>query len=443
MKSINEDSNKQLYSKACIAMIWLIVFYSSIIQYVYMEIPNAMLIIGAAILLLYCLANSGKPFDFQKELTEESIYMLLFMIYMFIIGILVAIDRKSHISQAMTSLQFLFILIMISSLIKGSGTETFHLLLLVKALVLAAIFLSNPVPVPGGRYSISADMNPNGLGMTFATGIWAVLYRQQKKRLPLILVGVLIALFGYCIFKTGSRKSLIASGLTIALWLFFCFLPSIREKGGIISFLSFLVMIVLILVISREFILLYSDSTISNRMDRLLYETTEGNRSQMYRAGLEMIKDNPVFGIGFQGFKSLYGLYSHSTIIEIPVSSGIIGTILFFYTYFVSLRKTFWIYRKTKKTEEYIQEHIRIRMIIPLWAAMLFYSTCIIHLYMFDSFVIFGIIFGETAYIESKLLDEITLSNSKAVGSKYIKLSGSTALPGRKVVGSKYIKCGE
>ena len=80
MKSINEDSNKQLYSKACIAMIWLIVFYSSIIQYVYMEIPNAMLIIGAAILLFYCLANSGKPFDFQKELTEEIIYMLLFMI---------------------------------------------------------------------------------------------------------------------------------------------------------------------------------------------------------------------------------------------------------------------------------------------------------------------------------------------------------------------------
>ena len=41
-----------------------------------------------------------------------------------------------------------------------------------------------------------------------------------------------------------------------------------------------------------------------------------------------------------------------------------------------------------------------------LWVAMLFYCSCIIHPYQFDSYFVFGIIFGQSAYIEKKILTQ-------------------------------------
>ena len=440
MKTIKKKKPVLFYHNACITMIWLAVFYSSVIQYVTREIPNGMLILGVAILLFYYLYKSDKPFRFREELTEESIWMILFMAYMFSIGTLFSISRASHLSQAVNTLQYLFVMVIMASLIKENGTESFHILLLVKALVLAVILILRPVYYEADRYSISKELNPNGLGMAYATGIWAACYMQQKKKFSLVLVAAIIALLGFCIFRTGSRKSLIAAGLTIALWLIFCFLPSIKDKSGLSSIFSLLAMIVLAAVIWRASTGLYSESTISNRMDQLLYETTEGNRSQMYRAGLEMLKSNPLFGIGFGGFALLYGLYSHATVIEIPVSCGIAGALIYFYTYFISIRKTYRIYRRTKGIKEYKKENLQIKMIFVLWAAILFYCTCIIHPYQFDSFIMFGVIFGETSYIERKLLSESTQHSPETFRSKYIRPSSAAMLSNGKMIGSKYIK---
>lgn len=421
MNTIKEKATTPVFRNACIALIWLMVFYSSIIQNVVKEIPYGMLILGISVLLFYILNYSGDSYDYRREIPEESIYMLVFMAYMFIFGTMVAIDRSDHLSQAITCLQYLFVLIVISSLIKGSGTDSFHFLLLVKALILAALLLIHPVVVPGERYSISEKVNPNGLGMELAAGIWAILYRQQRKKLPLVFVFALIAVLGYCIVQTGSRKSLIAAGLTIFLWLIFCFLPGIKEKGGLNGIISLFVMGALIVVIGFLFTRLYSDSTIANRMGNLFYEAQEGNRSKMYSAGIGMIKSNPLFGIGFQGFKHSYGLYSHATIVEIPVSGGILGTLLYFGVYFFSIKKTIILYRSTKGVLKLNPEHSRIKMILVLWVAMLFYTTCIIHPYQFDSYILFGIIFGETAYIERRLITEKEEKRIRKTESIYLK----------------------
>ncbi len=162
MNTIKDRTMMPLYRNACILMIWLIDFYASIIQYKYIEIPYGMLIIGVAILVFYCLMNSETSFDLHKKLTEESIYMLIFMIYMFTVGTLVSINRSGHFSQAFTCMQYLFILLVISSIIKESGTDSFHVLLLIKAIILAVVFITNPVNYEGDRYSIATELNPNG-----------------------------------------------------------------------------------------------------------------------------------------------------------------------------------------------------------------------------------------------------------------------------------------
>ena len=420
MTDIDNNNTNDFYRNVCIVMIWCTAVYSSIIQYIFYQISNAMLILGAAVLVFYILASNGK-IDFYEMLTAENRVMLYFMVYMLISGLFFSPDKSGHISQWITCMEYLFVQIVVASILMRSGNDTFHNLLLIESIILAAIFIRHPVDYVGsGRYSISNEVNPNSLGMTFAAGIWAILYRQQKIKSPLILTGAFIALFGYCIILTGSRKSLIGAGLIIMLWLLFCFLPSLKGKGfgGAITLVF---VIIIAIIIGRVFESTYFNSKLAERMGDLFFETSEGKRHDMYLAGYEMWKTNPLFGIGFQGFKHNYGYYSHATLVEVPVSGGIIGALLYFYAYYISITKVIYIFKKTQGSLEFTSEHMRIKMLIILLAVMLFYTICIIHPYQFDSGILFGIIFGETAYIENRLNSKQDALVTKRMESKYIK----------------------
>ena len=419
---VKKDNSDLFYRNACIVMIWCIAVYSSIIQNAFFQIPYGILLFGGMILFFYIMANSGKSFDLHEALTEENTCIASFMIYMLLSGLIFSPNRSGHISQWITCMEYLFLQIVIASIIKSSGTDNFHTLLLAEAVVLFVVFIRNPVDYRGtGRYSISNDVNPNGLGMAFVAGIWAILYHQQKRKVPLILAGALVALFGYGIMLTGSRKSLIGTGLVIILWLFLCFLPSLKGKGSFIGIITFLVMIILVLIIGRGFSSMYANSKIASRMEGLLYGATEGSRSDMYRAGFEILKANPLFGTGFAGFQYYYGCYSHASLVEIPVSGGIIGASWYFCAYFISIRRIINIYTKTKEIQDLALESMRIKMVLILFVVMCFYTICIIHPYQFDSGVLFGIIFGETAYLENRVSSRQRMQVKKLMGSKYIR----------------------
>ena len=422
MNTTDYNQPINLNRNMCIALVWLISYYSSIIQYKYIKIPNGMLLIGAAILVSYILSFSGGRTAIRDLLTDESILMLFFMAYMLIVGLVVAPDRSSHISQWIRCMEYLFIQIVIASLIKDSGTESFIALLLSVAIVLAVIFIRKPVEFGGsGRYSISSEVNPNGLGMLFTSGIWAVLYVQQKKKLPLIAVAAIGGLFGYCIILTGSRKALIAAGIIILLWFFVCLLPSLKYRGILSGILAFFIMLLLTIITGRILLSIYADSSMNARMNEILYASSAGSRGALYRSGFGLFKESPLFGFGFQGFSYYFGAYSHATLVEVPVSGGIIGALLYFSIYFISLKKTVTLFLQTKGIPELVNEHMRVKMDLILWVAMLFYSTCIIHPYQFDSFILFGMIFGDTAYTESKLTSKPDTVEIGRIGSRYIK----------------------
>lgn len=418
-----ESSNSLRYYKICIVMIWAMFIYSMIIQNILFQIPYGMLILGGAILVSFIMANSDKPFVFREAMTEEDIRMLFFLAYILVVGLAFSPKRNDHISLWMTCLEYLFIQIAISTIIKSSGTDSFHNLLLAVSVMLALVFIRNPVNFhASGRYSISNEVNPNGLGMVFVAGIWAALYRQNKNGQPLILTGVIVGILGYCILLTGSRKSLIGASLTIIFWLLFCFFPSLKGKESWKGIVSFLAMIILAIVIGRFFLSTFATSAASSRMDKLFYEVSEGNRSDLYRDGLTLIKRNPIFGIGFNGFQYYFGSYSHATLVEVPVSGGIIGTFIYLSIHLITLKKLIITYRKTKKEQGLCTEHMSIKMLLILWVVLMLYTTCVIHPYQLESYIYFGIIFGEIAFIENKLNPQQDMMITKTIRSKYIKI---------------------
>ena len=419
---IKEEKNSYgVLVNICIVLIWLTVFYSSIIQHKYLQISHGMLILGLITLCIYIMAHCFCPYDILGTITIETRVLLAYMIYMLFAGAFFSPDVDSHIEQWITSAQYLFLLILISSLIQETKTDTFHWLLLIRAIILVYVFLMEPIYYGGHRYSISLEMNPNGLGMAFATGVWAALYQQQKRNISLIISFSVVVIFTYCVFKTGSRKALIAIGISVILWLLLCFFPSLKKCNRNKRILSVFVILIIIGISGWLFTKVYYDSVIATRMEDLLYETQEGNRSNMYRAGFDMFKTSPLFGIGYQGFKYYYGLYSHATLVETPVSGGIIGAIIYFFAYYISIKRTIHCVWATREKTEYETEHMRAKMLLIMWGIMLFYTTCIIHQYILDSYIVFGIIFGDTAYIE-KRIGEYSLKMPKVrIGSKYIK----------------------
>lgn len=398
----NKTNIVNTYTKTCIGLICLSIIYSSVIQDKFFQIPSGMLIFGIGILVMFFLGKIPQGMTWQSIFTDESIWMMLFMIYMLPIGILFSPDRSSHTTQWFTSFQYLFIMIVISSIIRESGVESFHKLLLVEAIILTIVFFSDPVDYDGGRFSISTKVNPNGLGMAFSTGIWAALYYQQKNKIPLIIGFGLCGVFLYSIMLTGSRKALIAAALMLFLWAIFVFIPGLKKKKGWGFFLLVLLM-ALIAIFGRQFIGTYNDTTTAARMGDLQNEMTGGLRSDMYRWGWDLFKSNPIFGIGFQGYKHYYQYYSHATIVEVPVSGGIVGSIIYFTTFVISIKKCFELFGYYKKNENLYSEYIESKMLLILWAAMLFYFTCIIHPYQFDSYIVFGILFGQSSYMKDKL----------------------------------------
>lgn len=414
------NNSTHFYRNACIVMIWCTVAYSSIIQNVLFQISNGMLILGAAVLVFFLVSN--RKIDFYETLTTENRCMLYFMAYMLISGLLFSLNKNGHISQWITCMEYLFLQIVITSIIKDSGTDAFHYLLIAEAAALAVILMQHPVDYRNtGRYSIASDVNPNGLGMIFTAGVWAVLYQQQKSKMPVLLAGAFVSVFGYCVVLTGSRKALIGVGLTIILWFIFCFLPSLKGKNTFHRTIAFLTVLFLVVIIGRWFMSLYANSSIAARMDNLSYDLIEGNRSNYYRLGYEILKRNPLFGLGFSGFAFFYGTYSHASLVEIPVSGGIIGCFWYFYAYHIIAKKIVSIYRATKGIQAFSSEHTRIGMIMVLFIMICFYATCIIHPYQFDSAILFGIIFGETANIENRLSSQHERPGTKKIGSKYIR----------------------
>ena len=410
MKTIREERNTLTFPvfcrKACIVFIWITVFYSLVFQYMVFAVGNAMLILGLAVLFTFMLAQTGKPLDLKTIFTNESALILLFLVYMLPCGIVAtpAYSPSEHISQWITCLEYMFLLVAISSIVMQSGMDSFHVLLLTIAIILVIMLFRSPVNyMDTGRYSVSEDVNPNSLGMCFTEGIWALLYFQQKKKTPIIISAVAIGILCYGIILTGSRKSLIAAIIIILFWYFFCYLHNVAKENNPWKPLILIGSFFLIIGIGLIFIRIYTGSDMASRMEELQYETSEGSRSDMYSVGLRLFLESPLIGLGFRGFEYYYGSYSHATIVEVPVSGGLIGSLIYFASYFLSIRRIVYLWRLCKDKEELADELVQVKMLMAMWGAMLFYCTCIIHPYQFDSYIVFGIIFGQTVYIEKRI----------------------------------------
>ncbi len=371
-------------------IIWYVEFCVRYFQY-----PNVLLVLGIALagflLLDYCSGGQRRI----ERMPSAVRWLMIYEVYTILFGAVVAPNISAHVNQSIVMIEYTLPFLAIVYYAKTRNNPDFIIWnFAILYTIMCLIFLYRPIYYRNeafyGRYSFAAGMNPNNFGMCMATGAWSVLYLASKKKIPLVGALIVVALQVYSIFLSGSRKGIIGILLIIALWIFLCYIPNTDAKKWYVKIakIGFCIIVVCI-----AFVILapyYLESNLAKRMGDLIGEASGGARNEMYVRGLEYLKNSPVFGYGLQGFRYFYGGYSHATIVEVPVTGGIIGTVLylcFYINIFKELCK-----KVSKNFKQSNEDFVQKRMGLVLFASLMFYSIAMIHIYELSSYIYFATI---------------------------------------------------
>jgi O-antigen ligase len=178
-----------------------------------------------------------------------------------------------------------------------------------------------------GRYT-AAGQNENELGIILALGIAMGCYLLSSGKHPRILWLVSIPTFLIAILLSGSRGSLIASGVALLL------VPSTLARFSMAARLT--VGGVLLVAIALSAAALPEQTwTRVRSIPTELSQGTMSNRTDIWSAGLDAYRQHPWIGVGAGAFEAAayeqLGVFyvAHNSYLSILVELGMTGIILF------------------------------------------------------------------------------------------------------------------
>ena len=153
--------------------------------------------------------------------------------------------------------------------------------------------------------------NPNFqsafMGITSA-GLWALIFKPAITKTLRVLIGLSLILTLSIIIVSDSIQGIIIYALGLIIALYFQILNSARLK----KFLPYFTLITI-----AAFIVTVLDILQRTPWSSFLYKDSVSNRGDLWRAAWRMAVDNPIFGVGFDGYEYFYRQYRDSiSIIE-------------------------------------------------------------------------------------------------------------------------------
>jgi O-antigen ligase len=385
--------------RAIKAILCAIIWYTDMIQQRFLEINNMLLILGAALVAVVVFDMHKYP-GVLRRIPKAAWLMTAYVVITFFTGFFVTPNISTHITHGMTVLELTVVMLCICYY----AVTRCSIMFLVKNyfllyLVMAIIFLFSPqIALDKNdvvRYSFSAGTNPNAFSMMLTMGIWATLYLVSVKKIPLIAGFATVTVFLYANLLTGSRKGLIAAAMCLVMWIVFCFFP-MGTRDYRRKFFKLLGIVLLVGIVIYFILPYYLSSTTAARMNSFIASGSE-SRERLYREGLDFIRRYPWFGLGYFGYGYFVGTYSHATITEIPVTSGILIACLYFFSYISIIYHLIRCVVRDDRTSLY--RSVANRMSFVLMVMMIFYMFMVIHIYQMPSFICFGIIMSSYALI--------------------------------------------
>ena len=328
----------------------------------------------------------------------KSVILPFMFVFYEIVSCAWAFNQEVAISQLITQLQ-LFVLFFFSYIyIKKVGRlEDYYNAIYLSGIVL--IFYS--LYVYGGLSGFLALMstghrmgdligNQNTYGLVFANAALVALYyfffNNEKRH---VLFAGLLIFFG---FSSGSKK--------VAFLLLIGLLFLILSKYGIRKLFKVLIYSFVSLLVGWMLIHLPIFSTILERLESYLSVTgniSDNIRAELIRYGLELFMENPFLGYGLNNYHLFHwsGVYSHNNYIEVLVSLGIIGFIIY-YSVFINSAFALIMKRKNLKPIHFLLAFSILSSFVFDYGMVQFYSK--------DIWIFMGVMLAE--------IDNITFANN-------------------------------
>lgn len=331
--------------------------------------------------MLVCIMCDG----FKIRVGRGLIFLLLFTIYSFA-SLLWSHYQEVAFSQFLTQIQ-LYILCFFSYLvIRREGNIEDYLnaiylsgfLMIVWALYRYGGF-SGYLSVMESGVRVGGEIaNQNTYGMVFSNAACSAFYYAILKNKKIHYLSVVpFAFFG---LSSGSKKALLMFILA-AIGLFIA-------KYGIKKIYKSLLKILVILIIAMYVLSFPIFSTINERVTSYLSgdrNVSDITRERMIEFGIDMFKEHPFLGYGLSNYSQYYGgTYSHNNFIEVVVSLGSFGFVLYYSMYIVPMITIVHLWYKKRKIKN---ENI---MLLLLLIVDLVFGYGMVQFYGKSSWILIG-----------------------------------------------------
>jgi O-antigen ligase len=163
-------------------------------------------------------------------------------------------------------------------------------------------------------------------------GIW---YRQRRSFRNVVLVGVPGAAFLYTIFLTHSRGAV----LGLASLLFF----GMRKALGVVK-TGILVGVLLVAVVVTN---------VTGGRGFSVQEESAGDRILAWSEGLTMLRQQPLFGVGYNSFTEHHSITAHNSFVLCFAELGLIG-------YFTWLALVVIAFRDVNQVANLVEEGVEL-----------------------------------------------------------------------------------
>ncbi len=280
-------------------------------------------------ILYFCLFKGRNILSFK--INRSMIFLLIFYLILFISLFWSTQMRRGFGYIEAIGLQIVFILVSFQYEKSEQEVRNNIIAFILGNVLLAILTIKNgqTVGAYASRFSISVDDNildPNNIAALMAIAMIYLVNTTFLNKILSFLKCLVCILLAVAILMTGSRGAIIA--ILVGL------LYSSILQGNVIKTLKFIAPIILgvaiLIIVNKKFLQM---DFIAALFERISSDDSGSNRTDIWRAVVRAIKDNPIMGYGIGSSSQIvlkyYGVSigSHNTFLTICLEGGALASI--------------------------------------------------------------------------------------------------------------------
>ncbi|GAA0746438.1 O-antigen ligase family protein [Clostridium oceanicum] len=171
--------------------------------------------------------------------------------------------------------------------------------------------------------------DPNFFALYLTLPLFIVLYYFIKNKKKMILTFAMLTMFFLSYSRAGYLSIIL--GVLYLIYLLKNRIPNFYKKSIVIGLLIFIVLIVFSSLSTTKPI---CERVLGNISARFNETASKGARETLIRIGIDVFKENPIFGVGmlnvrYYTYSVVHNSYLHNTYLEAFVEQGIVGGLIY------------------------------------------------------------------------------------------------------------------